>query len=559
MRKITLLTTLFSVLLGTVSASAQPVEGKFYRIKDNTRTKYLTITDYDKNSTGTHGTVPVLAEETGNPDQVWELVAVDAANNQYKLRSKSEYYLQCRGWCCDAVSTDGSTITIEEVSTDEYHFKNGSSFFKVEAVSADGGKEHPFCDAPAGNGNIVTWSFVEVPTDEDFTPRVSVTYRYMVDGKEYSTTTMKQPINSDVNAPSQLFLTIQNTSGSIGTEDCEIVVNCTANLPFVTATDASSISQWYYVKMHGNSVSTSFISQADDNTIAWVKKVGEINIDAAETDKYLWGFVGDIFGIKMVNRAELQAIKSTGSGKATLTAFADATAFKFTANQYGSTDWFCLKNTTSNNYLNAQGDAVNHYSDNDNGSSMQLVVYNEVPVNLSNGWATFYNNVKTMIPAGVEAYIVSGKDDTKATLQRVEGALPANTGVLLKGSGDVKMGISINNTVADVAGNLLLGSATDTNVAEDAYVLANGPSGVGFYLAKKNQDGDTAFKNNAHKAYLPKGASNAPALTFDFGTETAIENVTVEKGNGASYDLSGRRVKNATKGIFIINGKKVIK
>ena len=73
-----------------------------------------------------------------------------------------------------------------------------------------------------------------------------------------------------------------------------------------------------------------------------------------------------------------------------------------------------------------------------------------------------------------------------------------------------------------------------------------------------NQNEGTAFLNNGFKAYLPKTGA-AQALRFNFGGTTAIESVVNGiNANAAIYDLSGRRVEKATKGIYIVNGKKMI-
>ena len=91
---------------------------------------------------------------------------------------------------------------------------------------------------------------------------------------------------------------------------------------------------------------------------------------------------------------------------------------------------------------------------------------------------------------------------------------------------------------------------------------------VGFYKAALNlgaggTTGTTHFKNNANKAYLPMpaDASGISFYGFRFDEEentTGIE--VVENANeNVIYDLAGRRVQGAQKGIFIVNGKKVIK
>lgn len=57
-----------------------------------------------------------------------------------------------------------------------------------------------------------------------------------------------------------------------------------------------------------------------------------------------------------------------------------------------------------------------------------------------------------------------------------------------------------------------------------------------------------------------KSASTWEVKNFKItGTPSAIESLSTDKVQQGIFDLSGRRVENATKGIFIINGKKVIK
>ena len=87
------------------------------------------------------------------------------------------------------------------------------------------------------------------------------------------------------------------------------------------------------------------------------------------------------------------------------------------------------------------------------------------------------------------------------------------------------------------------------------------PASVGFYWMN---DTGAAFTNGAHKAYLKLAKSvfgGSQAVNgFPFnGTTTGIEQI--EAGADAKnliYDLSGRRVNKAAKGIYILNGKKVL-
>jgi len=43
------------------------------------------------------------------------------------------------------------------------------------------------------------------------------------------------------------------------------------------------------------------------------------------------------------------------------------------------------------------------------------------------------------------------------------------------------------------------------------------------------------------------------------GETTSVDGLTPETEDGTIYDLSGRKVEKAVKGVYIINGKKVLK
>ena len=101
---------------------------------------------------------------------------------------------------------------------------------------------------------------------------------------------------------------------------------------------------------------------------------------------------------------------------------------------------------------------------------------------------------------------------------------------------------------------------------EDAYVLTKNGNDVCFGIAIKNKLNNTAFLNNANKAYLPASAvPTANGISFyglrfdDEEGTTAVENVEVVTEDVVIFDLSGRRVNEITApGIYIIGGKKVL-
>lgn len=168
--------------------------------------------------------------------------------------------------------------------------------------------------------------------------------------------------------------------------------------------------------------------------------------------------------------------------------------------------------------------------------------------------------------SGVEAFVASGYDAStkKVHLTKVNVA-NANEGVILKATPGTQY-ILTEGTSESHESNLLIGVTTATQVnATDGentnFVLSNG-------VFKKVAQGSTTEESTIAngKAYLQLPTSALPAGVRSIGISTkgdvtGIVNVELigEEGNGETYDLSGRRVKNAaSKGVYVKNGKKVI-
>ncbi len=200
----------------------------------------------------------------------------------------------------------------------------------------------------------------------------------------------------------------------------------------------------------------------------------------------------------------------------------------------------------------------NEYVDATNALTTAIaVIYAPHTLNVTAaGWATLYLDFNAAIPADVEAYTVTEIKNGYVTLTEVEGVLPANTGVLVNAAqGNYTFNYAAEAT-ANVEGNLLEGTVAATEIGAEAYVLSIVDGNVGLYKA---QMAGGVWLNNANKAYLPASATNgAASYSFRFGEgTTGIENVEVENAN-VIYDLTGRQVNAVERGIYIINGKKVL-
>ena len=207
---------------------------------------------------------------------------------------------------------------------------------------------------------------------------------------------------------------------------------------------------------------------------------------------------------------------------------------------------------TSNYQIRATEIVVNAESE-PNGYVTTLPT--DVTVSISSaGWATYSSNYPldfTGVTA-LTAYTAS-KDGDVVKFNKVTGKVPANTGLLVKGeTANVPVCAS-----AEAVSNLLVGVTTDTpKDAGTIFVLMKGSKGIGFY--KNTND----FTLRANSAYLPAEAvptTDARAFIALDDETTGIADVKAVKEDAEGmFDLQGRKVAKPTKGLYIVNGKKVV-
>ena len=142
-------------------------------------------------------------------------------------------------------------------------------------------------------------------------------------------------------------------------------------------------------------------------------------------------------------------------------------------------------------------------------------------------------------------------------MTEVNGSVPAGTPVVLfDETGTLTAATSTLGTGAAALGveNLLSGHYFAGTVADGSLVFGQVNSTPGFY---KYADYTTELA--ANRAFIaPEAASTIRALVFVDPTTTGISSTLLNTENGNAYDLQGRRVQNTQKGLYIINGKKVI-
>lgn len=139
-------------------------------------------------------------------------------------------------------------------------------------------------------------------------------------------------------------------------------------------------------------------------------------------------------------------------------------------------------------------------------------------------------------------------------------SLAANKPVLVTKAGEyTASAVSVAETSAsqiNTNGNLT-GVFQNTEAPVGSYVLQNHPAtqGVAFYLV-----GEVKPTVKPFRAFIPTQDAKVKAIKVVFdGEATGIKEITSDNTKAEIFDLSGRRVAKAQKGVYIINGKKVIK
>ncbi len=179
----------------------------------------------------------------------------------------------------------------------------------------------------------------------------------------------------------------------------------------------------------------------------------------------------------------------------------------------------------------------------------------EIPVSDA-GWATFVTPYAVEFQAEGQAFVVTSATTTSIKYEPVT-EVPAGTPVLVKATEDPVVYFIIAQVTAPEV-NLLKASNGNVKGGATIYALANLEHGVGFYNV------DESVTIPAGKAYLEIDAETAeagarPFLAIGGEEATGINAVEQAVKQGVQvFDLQGRRVSQPTKGLYIVNGQKVV-
>lgn len=178
--------------------------------------------------------------------------------------------------------------------------------------------------------------------------------------------------------------------------------------------------------------------------------------------------------------------------------------------------------------------------------------------------ATTISNPSCEIYAVTADINVSGGDIYGTKKMTLEANKPAIVTSAAKFSAS---NVVVNKTSNSHTSGFLTGIYRQIDAPVGSYVLQNhndvegsddntDVTGVAFYVVR-----DVRPKVNPFRAYIevPEG-TNVKALKVHLGDETTdIQDAFGVQSDPVVYDLSGRRVNNPTRGIYVVNGKKVLK
>lgn len=406
---------------------------------------------------------------------------------------------------------------------------------------------------------------------------VTYTYNYTLNGmsKTKSPQSMTGVIGHpyhelDVILPD--YVVAEKPSGTIKAEDNgkAVEVVCTENFPFQTSTDDAPV--YYYLenvmdagtRLYGNG---GLKYRAAENASA----VNDVRND-------LWYVTGNAF-----DGLQFHSVGTGQVAKTNLTITASSLCW-LTANSSGSKDkWFVYRITDSTFGIHAysivnEDFAWNMEDDKDNvrfrhpdksdAFAFRMVeptftfpMYNGGDGNVYNTFAAPFD--VALADDNVKMY--KGSVNTakhELTLSQVDAA-PATAGVMLLGENSSANEVTLKavSGIAALEGNSLVGITSELSDLTGKLILgiSDQTGAVGFFTA-----GSSVASLQANHAYLPWADSQVKGISMRIeGEATSIGKIeggqNNASGNGAIYDLMGRRVLRTEKGGFYIqNGRKFI-
>ena len=613
MRKITsLLLLAWLALAGVMSAQDLPFTpatisgGKFvsgtqyYYINLSTGTRYLYIDGNDVKWTSTKSAADQFAITCNTTDGFKIYKKGDTSKLIYLQNTTSTsvdnvYY---------GASETNNSWTLVKTGPNQYY-----SFYQTGpcTITTTSGTSTPPCalNYRESSTSVWTWSHTNAPGSNDCkvafevgdvepAELVNLTYKFNLDGVT-STKVVSAEVGGefpDLGLPA--FCVATKPEGTVSAEDDgttkEISVNWNGPFEYTSTIEGA---KWYLMTLgkadNGNlpvvryNPSNNYITlEQGDNTFTYAKN-----------DQ--WAFVGNPFdGFKIYNRAleNGRLISST-----TMNGDKGQSTFPYVSSAHEPTagyteTWDIYEQSIGNGQSRIEGGfAIGQHgtpankinrrwqkstatyvvSDfrmaywtggSDNGSTFTVSQTSLPNITLNavdaTSYASFYVDYPVKVTSdNVKVYTGSINGGRLDMTEATDKIIPANVGVvLISETAATTAELSISNEVGAVPHGDLTGTTTARDITDrenDYLVLGRANDdqhAVGFY----RPNGTTI---PSYKAFIYLAGGSVQGLAFNFdGETTGINTISASTNKQEIYDLSGRRVMKANKGLYIINGKK---
>ena len=282
--------------------------------------------------------------------------------------------------------------------------------------------------------------------------------------------------------------------------------------------------------------------------------VAEVNSGSYSGNNYVTGYIVGFFNGKDKNAS------SSGNSNLALSDTPDEISGANTIAvqlQSGTlrTSWNIDDNNVIGYKVLVYGNITGYFTGKTGVKSPSQISAVSVPVSVSAaGWATYCSS-NALDFTGVTALTAytATKDGNVVKFNKVTGKVPAKTGLLVKGeTANVPVCAS-----AEPVENLLEGVTEETvKEANTVFVLMKGSKGIGFY---KNTNDFTLRANSAYLRAEDVPTTDARAFIALDDETTGIADVKAVKEDAEGmFDLQGRKIAKPTKGLYIVNGKKIV-
>lgn len=463
-----------------------------------------------------------------------------------------------------------------------------------------------------GSPTVWTWTHSNAPGsadckiifevgDVETAELANITYQYQMNGSVVSSQNMNAEVGAafpDLTLPAYCTSSESKPEGTVAVGDANktYTYNITWTGPFEYSSTIDDATKWYLMTLgKGDNSKLPVVRYVDGQNYITLEE-NDHTFSYAKNDQ--WAFVGNPFdGFKIYNRANngrlIATTDITTDGAKTTFPYVsrDALPSNFTElwdiykvapgnGQTAIAGGFAIgEHGIEANKINRRWQKVtptyitSDYrlafwtTGSDNGSTFTVsqAALPDLTLNRFDRqtYASFYVDYPVEVTSdNVTVYTGTVSGTTLNMTEATDNIIPTGVGVVLVGNtADVTTAaLSIANTTGTLKKGSIEGTTSNLDITDsrNQYLVLGvsneAPQSIGFF-----RPADSVPSIPANKAYIRLTGGSVRGFNFNFdGTTTAIDNATLstEKAQGI-YDLSGRRVSKAGKGIYIMGGKKI--